>query len=555
MTHVSVGEPRTDQPSEYDVAIVGYGPCGQAAAAVLGAYGHRVVVFERHPTLYSLPRAGHVDHEIVRILQSLERAESFIAATAVPIRKYFWFNGQGQDLMTMDWDKKEVSGWESDYMMWQPYLEDALDSSVREQAHTEVNQGWEAVELTQDEDGVTLTVLEMRREADGSRVAGDRRRTIRARYLIGADGANGFVRDAVGIERDDYGFNERWLDVDTKPKRRLSEGAGRIGEREVTFGLDVFQICDPARPRYLAPLGKEHRRFEWSLLDGESTEEFESPAKAYELLTEWGVTPEDLEIVRQAVYTFEAKVAREFRRGHVFLVGDSAHSMPPHMGQGACTGIRDAKTLAWKLDLVLRDVAPERLLDSYETERKSNARGWVELSLAVGKISATLDPQAAAERDAAFFRGEPPFIPPLPTLTGGVLHRDPSGAVAPPAGLLSPQGEVELDGRRGLLDDFAPQRGGFSIVSIAGDPRAVLSERQLDLLAALRTTYAAVYLDRRLPAPGEALDLEGIYADWFGAHGAAAILVRPDFYVFGAAPSIDDLPDLVDELDQMLGES
>jgi 2-polyprenyl-6-methoxyphenol hydroxylase-like FAD-dependent oxidoreductase len=540
------------EPSEMlDVAVVGYGPCGQAITAMLGTYGHRVVAFERHPGLYGLPRAGHLDHEIMRILQSLGCAQRVVDETAIPIRKYYWFNGQGVDLMTLNWDAPGISGWDSEWMMWQPRLEDALDGVVRAEPSAEVQQGWEAVAIEHDADGVALTVQRMARSDDGRRLPVDEFRVVRARFLIGADGANGFVRDAVGIEREDYGFNERWLDVDTRPRRPLGEGAGRIGSKDITFGADVFQICDPVRPRFLAPLGRSHRRFEWSLLPGESREEFETPEKAYELLAEWGVTPDDLEIARQAVYTFEAKVATKFRQGPVFLVGDAAHSMPPHMGQGMCTGMRDAKALAWKLDLVLRDVASERLLDTYETERIPNARSWVEQSLAVGKISATLDPEVAAERDAAFARGEAPDVPPVPGLTGGVLDTDTTGGPVGPAGTLSPQGVVQYHGQTALMDDILGH-GGFSIVSNSGDPRGVLTADQLSALADFRTTFAHVVPGSGPPATDGAVDIDGVYQTYFGEHAVQAIIIRPDFYVFGAVAKLDELPSAVDRLCELM---
>ena len=95
---------------------------------------------------------------------------------------------------------------------------------------------------------------------------------LRGRYLIGADGASSTVRRWLGIERTDLGFNERWLDVDARMKR------------ELTFDFDCGQICDPARPITVLPLGKRHRRWEWALLPGETIEEMQRPETAWRLL-------------------------------------------------------------------------------------------------------------------------------------------------------------------------------------------------------------------------------------------------------------------------------
>ena len=115
-------EPRIDA----DVAIVGYGPVGQALAALLGRAGHRVAVFERFTDIYRLPRAVHLDHEIMRLLQSLGLAEA-LAEEMIPVHDYQWFGADGKLLLRFDVEGLARSGWESDYMFFQPELEAALD--------------------------------------------------------------------------------------------------------------------------------------------------------------------------------------------------------------------------------------------------------------------------------------------------------------------------------------------------------------------------------------------------------------------------------------------
>src|SRR5580693_5648083 len=85
---------------DFDVAIVGYGPVGQALAALLGRAGHRVGVFERHREIYRMPRAVHLDHEIMRLLQSLGVAEE-LAGELLAVREYCWFGADGEPLLTL----------------------------------------------------------------------------------------------------------------------------------------------------------------------------------------------------------------------------------------------------------------------------------------------------------------------------------------------------------------------------------------------------------------------------------------------------------------------
>jgi 2-polyprenyl-6-methoxyphenol hydroxylase-like FAD-dependent oxidoreductase len=526
-----------DTSEIHDVVQIGMGPVGLTMAAVLGQAGHRVAVIERHEGLYGLPRAGHIDHEIMRILQSLD-AEGPTLADSYPTTEYVWVNAHGETLLEFDWGARGLSGYNSDYMQYQPVLEDALAGRIRGDDNVTILNGWEATAFHDRGDHIEVVVNRTRMEPGNPRpVATGEQRSVRGRYLIGADGAGSAVRRWLGIERDDLGFNERWLDVDARKKR------------ELTFDFDCGQICDPRRPTCVLPLGKRHRRWEWSLLPGESVEEFERPETAWRLLADLGIGPDDVEIVRQLVYTFEARTAQTFRRGRAFLIGDAAHTMPPFMGQGMCAGMRDAKNLGWKLDLVLRGLAPDALLDSFERELRPHVLDWTLISLEAGKVPCITDPDAARERDARFRDGYRPPMPDFPQVRDGILHRDATGTPAAPAGELSLQARVERDGRVDLFDRAFAAGGRWQVVSTAGDPRALLSLAQRELLDALGTVFAHV-------GPGadaDARDVDGAYAAYGAQHGVEVTIARPDFYVFGAAATLAGLPALVDDLAAQLG--
>ena len=108
------------------------------------------------------------------------------------------------------------------------------------------------------------------------------------------------------------------------------------------------------------------------------------------------------EIERKAVYTFHARVAEHWRRGRVFLAGDAAHLMPPFAGQGMNGGMKDASNLAWKLAAVLRGLAPDAILDTYEVERAPVVRKMVEVSRRLGAVIMPTNRIAAAARDSLF---------------------------------------------------------------------------------------------------------------------------------------------------------
>jgi 2-polyprenyl-6-methoxyphenol hydroxylase-like FAD-dependent oxidoreductase len=524
----------------YDLIVVGMGPVGLMMAATAGQAGCSVALVERHRSLYGLPRAGHIDHEIMRLLQSLDCHEP-VLDDCYPTLEYVWVNAEGETLLEFDWGAEGVCGWHSDYMQYQPILEQALLDRITADPKVTMLQGWEAVELEQDEAGVDLIIdrTEMRPGEPMPVTTGERRR-LSGEYLVGADGARSFVREVLGIGREDLGFNEQWLDVDARKKRPLD------------LEFDCGQICDPRRPLTVLPLGKHHRRWEWALLPGETREELERPDAAWKLLAELDVGPDDVEIVRQIVYTFEARIAERWRQGRIFLIGDAAHTMPPFMGQGMCSGMRDAKNLAWKFDLVLRGLAPAELLDSFEPERVPHTRDWTVMSLEAGKVPCTTDPQEARERDERFRAGWRPPLPDVPKLTAGILHREADGSISAATGDLGLQARVRDGERLGLLDDVVGT--GWALISVGPDPRGALDERAQEVLATLGMRIVAIAPPGRLPArPDEVEDVDGAYLAHLRERDWEAMVVRPDFYVFGGVVARAELPDLLEELRLQLG--
>ena len=518
---------------DFDVAIVGYGPVGQALAAMLGRAGHRVAAFERFAEIYRLPRAVHLDHEIMRLLQSLGLSE-VLADEMVPVDDYRWFGADGELLLRFEPRSPAPSGWESDYMFFQPELERAIDEHACTPAGVTVERGWAAEGLVQSDERVELTLRRVAEDEPGRLALTGDTRTVTARWVVGADGANSFVREASGITRRDLGFQERWLVVDAEPH-----------DMAVFADLPVAsQHCDPVRPTTVVQSGPRHRRWEFMLLPHEQASDFEDPERVWALLERW-YRPEDGPLTRSAVYEFRSMLADRMRAGRVVLVGDAAHLTPPFLGQGLCSGLRDAANLAWKLDLVLRGLASPRLLNTIDLERQPQNEAIIRLAIELGKVLCELDPKAAAERDAMLRQIEPPSPPELAPLRDGVVHWA-SGGSDPLAGTLSVQGVVRRGDREGLFDDVIGR--GFQLIVAAGDPLGELSGDQRALIDVLDMSVAS--LDPA--APGGVHDVDGRLTAWLTEHGAHAVLVRPDFYVFGSCLSPGELPDLLDDLQTQL---
>lgn len=503
------------QDNPFDVAIVGYGPAGQALALKLAQQGHSVVVFERWPALFGLPRAVGLDHEAMRVLQSLGITDEFVPHTSLS-RVYEWRNGAGELLVAFPGlHEMGASGWPAGPCFSQPTLERILSERVRNDhaGQVEVLMGTVVTGLSDAGDHV---VVEARPNNSDSQTAAAAVRRIAARYVVGCDGAGSTVRQLMGSVYEDIAFAADWLVVDLQP-RDPSRG-----------GPELIQVCDPQRPTTMVSGGPGRRRFEFMMLAGERKEDFNNAKAAWELLERWGWTPANAVLERHAVYTFRACVADVWRRGRVLIAGDAAHLTPPFAAQGLCAGLRDVAALAWRLDLVLRGRAADDLLYSYADERRVHARALVEFAVELGRIICVLDTKEAQERDVRL-RAQATELSqkkfPTPRLGASALVR----AEDPQAGRLSRQGRVYHRGRVGRFDDLVGP--GFVLIGHDHDPAEALDAEQLAFLHRIGVT--TVGIGQGCPVQ----DIDGTYRRWFEDLGSRTVLVRPDFYVFGAGAS------------------
>ena len=523
---------QTDIPL-YDVVQIGYGPVSEIMALALARQGRSVAVFERWSERYPLPRAVCIDHELYRVLCALGMGAQLPAVShAGP--DYRWFNAQWKELLSIDWKSESISGGPEVSFVHQPTLEKMFEQTVAACPNVELNLGWEAVGATQTADHVEVSLRE---------VATGATRVVRGKYLVGADGANSIVRRAIESTQEDLGFEADWLVIDVLP----NEG--------VTLDIPpAAQYCNPERPTTIVPAGvkdgRYFRRWEFMRLPHEKAADLEHEHVAWELLAPW-VRPDQATIVRHKIYTFRSLLADTWRRGRMLIAGDAAHVMPPFMGQGMCAGLRDDWNLAWKLALVLDGQADDRLLDSYQPERRPHVRDVIELSMYLGRVICIPDAAKAAERDELFFSGKAPPPPPFPSLTDGILRRGADGALQAGAGLLSPHGTVRRGASSGRFDDLTGIC--FKLIVRSGAGLGGPGTRQRAFLERLGACTVQI-----CDAQGNAdakleddvlVDLDAKFGPFMAQLGIDAMLVRPDYYLYGVvaqgAPSgaIDALVD------------
>jgi len=417
-------------------------------------------------------------------------------------------------------------GWPEYTSIYQPSFEKELDIAARAVPGVELFHGETARAVKQDANSITVTT----ENRDG------KARSFEARYLVGADGGNSFIRGALGIAYEDLGFDQNWLVIDAKAiKPRPGLPAMR-------------QLCEPEQPGVTLYMGPNHRRWSFMIFADESPEDAVKPESVWSRLDRpEGGTPEEFELIRVASYKFQSLYAERWRVGRAFLAGDSAHQMPPFLAQGLCSGFRDAHNLAWKLSLVLRGKADDRFLDTYESERGPSARATIVESMRVGLHVNERDPEKVKIRDdqlramqaaKANQKLEEKLIAfRVPGFAKGFVASGTQGA-----GDAFPQAKIRGE-REGQFDDVAGR--GFIILARGSDPLAALSDSDRDFWKALDGKVVKL-------GDGGFADSEGRYSKLMDEYKSDIIVKRPDFYIFGTCRNAQGLPALLGELRRQL---
>jgi len=345
-------------PASTEVLIVGAGPVGMTLANLLGRYGVGALIIDKATEILTHPRAIALDNEALRILQLAGLAEDAFAKVAIAnVRMHSPYVGEFARANTagsLDGHPKLVN-------FYQPQLEQALHQQVQDYPHIQLARATELLGFVEQDDGIVAELQAL----------GGSRQYVRARYLVGADGASSLVRQQLGLGFKGDSYAEDWLIVDAQG---------------VPAPIDHIEfLCNPRRPtpHMVAPGGRE--RWEFMLQAGETREQMLHPEKIRELLAPW-LQPGQGQIERTAVYRFHARVVERFQQGRAFLIGDAAHITPPFVGQGLCAGLRDAANLGWKLAWVLQGRADARILDSYDRERRPHASSMIRLAKYMGKL-------------------------------------------------------------------------------------------------------------------------------------------------------------------------
>lgn len=502
------------------VAIAGAGPVGLTIANYLGQMGVSVVLIEKLESLIDYPRAIGIDDEALRAMQAVGLVDNVLPHTT-PWHAMRFLTPKGRcfaDIQPMT----DEFGWSRRNAFIQPQVDAVLYDGLSRFPHVRCLFSREVEAFSQNSDGVTLNV----------KGSGGERETVRADWLVACDGGASFIRRTLNIPFEGKTAPNQWIVIDIA--------------NDPLATPHVYLCCDPVRPYVSAALPHGVRRFEFMVMPGETEAQLSEPHKMRQLLSKVLPDPDNVELIRQRVYTHNARIAERFRVDRVLLAGDAAHIMPVWQGQGYNSGMRDAFNLAWKLALVVNGKAGEALLDSYQQERRDHAKAMIDLSVTAGNVLAPPKRWHGAVRDGIswLLNYLPPVkryflemrFKPMPQYRDGAQLAEGEGKTSP-VGKMFIQPKVTLEtGQVTLLDEVIGAR--FAIIAWGCNPRWGLTDEQIARWRAVGVQFIQVVPEVQIhcdqdnvPGVIRVGDTQNRLKNWFAQHDTAIAVVRPDRFV------------------------
>ena len=428
------------------VVIVGGGPTGVLLSALLGQAQVPNIVLEREANIVTDPRGIVLDEDGVRILQSLGVYDKvfteigscmFVRIRLVPLltsigmQRFNFISGTGSDLfkkpmLSVDYTTSEGGTGHVGFICHkQPVLERTLRDCVAAHPDSELRTQCTVTAISDDEDRVTVHYVD----------AIGQQKSIRASFLVGADGKTGYVRkrylEPKGITMDKCegtNYEETWVALNWKitpptEKSHPDFPLWRLGYTptevyDLFFPKEFRFLCNPDRPSVCGRFGLPNDRlwrFEFVVHEGEDGIKMATPEEHQKIIfpylthpgSRYGLQqpvsyPADcIECLRSRPFSFSARSCNKWALGRVILTGDAAHVFPPFGGQGIASGFRDAFALAWRLRLLYQEPTAnhEQVLRAWYLERKQQLERSLAATIQNGEYVTERDPFKVFIRD------------------------------------------------------------------------------------------------------------------------------------------------------------
>ncbi len=515
-------QPAVQQSAQ--VAIIGAGPVGLMMANYLGQMGVEVLVVEKLDKLIDYPRAIGIDDEALRTMQSVGLVEKVLPHTT-PWHAMRFLTPKGRcfaDIQPMT----DEFGWSRRNAFIQPQVDAVMYEGLARFPNVRVLFSRELEAFSQNGDSVTINL----QGPEGQR------ETVKADWLVACDGGASVVRRTLNVPFEGKTAPNKWIVIDIA--------------NDPLATPHIYLCCDPVRPYVSAALPHGVRRFEFMVMPGETEEQLSEPHNMRQLLSKVLPNPDHVELIRQRVYTHNARIAERFRVDRILLAGDAAHIMPVWQGQGYNSGMRDAFNLAWKLALVVNGNAGERLLDTYQQERRDHAKAMIDLSVTAGNVLAPAKRWHGNVRDGIswLLNYIPPVkryflemrFKPMPQYREGALVMDASAKNSPVGKMFIQPKVTRENGEVTLLDDVIGAK--FAIIGWGCNPLWGMSEQQIARWRALGTQFIQIVPDVQIRTPQDNVegvlrlgDTQNRLKTWFAAQDASVAVIRPDRFVAALA--------------------
>lgn len=485
-----------------EVVVIGAGPIGLTTANLLADLGVQVTLIERTAGTSDAPRAISITDESLRVMAQLDILDRLAPESLLDTgARYF---GRKDQLLA---DVRPVGsrlGQPGKSQFDQPVLDALLLDAARTRSNITLMFNTEVTQVENVADGVVASLA-----------SGD---SVKGTWLVACDGGKSPVRSQFNVKLIGSTQVQKWIVLDIINSKLKPEHFAEFH-------------CNGTRPVVVVPGVNGRRRYEFMLLPGETEEQVTTDEFIMNLVEPFEKIQAS-DIRRAAVYVAHQRVAADYRIGHVLLVGDAAHLMPPFAGQALNAGVRDAANVAWKLAAILQSGAPESLIDTYEQERRPHAADMVRLSHRIGKVVMSTNSFGTAFRDG--FIKATGLVPPLkrwitgmkflkqPHYASGCLVTDVPGA---------PKQVVDLVGR----SLSQPQ-----VEMAMGDPvglDALLGLGWVSLRFEGDGQFVIAPLTHGIGTPSEARTVTDVSGFFGEVPAGVSLIVRPDRYVAAAVPT------------------
>jgi 2-polyprenyl-6-methoxyphenol hydroxylase-like FAD-dependent oxidoreductase len=530
MTTDNTADRSPDIPQQTDVLIIGGGPVGLSAAVELGRHGVSCLIVEPRLTVSHVrPRAKTTNARTMEHFRRWGLAERLRAAAPL---KVAWSQDVvycttllGHEVMRFTdclglFPQRTELVAEAGQQIAQPLVEEVLREAVGELETCHLCLGWTVLTLEQRDDHVQAMTFNDLGE----------QRLVEASYVVGCDGSRSVVRAAIGARYEGAS--------DSRPNFGVVFRSPGLAERQPHGPAVHYWVLNPAYPGLLGRMNLEDQW--WGILNGVSAEVGESDPLA--LIRGLVGAEIEAEVLGTDPWTARMLLADRYRAGRVFLAGDAAHLNPPWGGHGFNTGIGDAVNIGWKLVAALKGWGGERLLESYEAERRPVAERTIREAAANMRV---LAPELSnPDLDAAGSAGE------QARQSAAQAIRAAKDREFHSLGLVL---GYAYDASPVIVDDGAPPLPESQDYTPVAQPGARLPHRWLPDGASLYDRLGSGFTLLRLGDDGDAAPFVEVAATWgalltvldlrdqalMGVYGAPLLLVRPDQHIAWRGEAMD----------------